>query len=284
MQNFAQTKISRSANRKNLLQLIILRWIAIFAQLCAILFCTHFLEIHLALKPMLATLFALILLNFLSLSFYKSNKAISDKILFFELLCDVFALSLQLYFSGGASNPFISLFLLQVIISAILLRPFFAWITSLITILLYILLGLYSNHLHGFNHHNFNEGKSFDLHLQGMLLSYIIAAILLVIFITKISKNLRERDIKILEQQEVLRSAMIATAAAHDLGTPLATISVILNDLKTDSENKNINIISDITLMEEQIERCKKSLSKILLESGNERLESANKDNLKNDL
>ncbi len=281
MQNFAQPETMRSANHKNLFQLIILRWIAIFAQLCAILFSTHFLEIHLALRPMLITLLALSALNFLSLNFYQKSKIIGDKILFFELLCDVLALSLQLYFSGGASNPFISLFLLQVIISAILLRPLFAWITSFVTILFYILLGLYSHHPHGLDHHNFNEGESFGMHLQGMLLSYIIATILLVIFITKISKNLRERDIKLLEQQEVLRSAMIATAAAHDLGTPLATISVILNDLKKDSQNKSSSLSCDIALMEEQIERCKKSLSQILLESGNERLESANKADLK---
>jgi two-component system, sensor histidine kinase RegB len=270
--------ISQSANRKNLLQLILLRSIAIIAQGFTIWLAMSFFKIDLPKGNMLLVLAALLLFNCFSFYLYKSGKIISDWALFFELIIDVFALSLQLYFSGGTSNPFTSLFLLQVTIAAILLRPIFAWIITFFTILFYVILGFYRVEIHGISHH-IHEGDFFNLHLQGMLISYVIAAILLVIFITKISKNLRERDLKLLQQGDILRSAMLATAAAHDLGTPLSTISVILNDWKK-VDLKNSELTHDIEIIENQIERCKKSLSGILSESGNERLESAKKGDL----
>jgi len=276
MKNSASLTILQKANRKNLLQLILLRSIAIIAQGLTMWLASDFFAIELPLNSMILVLSGLIALNCFSFYLYKSQKPISDKALFFELIIDVIALSLQLYFSGGTSNPFISLFLLQVIIAAILLRPIFAWIITILSIVLYVLLGFWSVQIHGLSHHNMMDGDLFNLHLQGMLVSYMIAAILLVIFTTKISENLRERDIQFLEQQEILRSAMLATAAAHDLGTPLATMSVILNDWKKiDLKTSDIN--QDIKVMEQQIERCKKSLSQVLSNSGKERLERANK-------
>ena len=83
-----------------------------------------------------------------------------------------------------------------------------------------------------------------------------------------------------MEEKQLLRSAMLATAAAHDLGTPLSTISVILNDWKNiDLKKEDLN--SDILMIESQIERCKKTLSEILSDSGSERLEQAKKSDFK---
>lgn len=231
---------------------------------------------------MFSVLAALILINCFSFYRYKSAKKISDKSLFFELLLDVIAFALQIYFSGGASNPFISLFLLQVIIAAILLKNFYSWMIGVITIIFYILLSLYHQHLHAFHEHSQMSGF-FNLHLQGMLLSHIIASILLLIFINQIMKNLRERDEKIhlmkqdaLEKNQMIRTAFLATAAAHELSTPLATISVILADWKKMDLKNDLN--SDITTIEKQLTRCKKIISEVLENSGKKRLEEASKD------
>ena len=273
-----ESQITENTNRKNLLQLLWLRLIAAIGQVLVILVTNYFLEIALPLKQMFFVVVALSLVNFTSFLRYKSGKEIGNKTLFVELLFDVFALTAQLYLSGGISNPFISLFLLQVIISAILLQRSYACAIGAITVICYIFLSFHHQELHAL-HHQMN-GDFFSLHLQGMLISYIFAAILLLIFVTKIIKNLNERDRDIFalkqqsfEEEKLVKIALLTTSAAHELSTPLATISVILGDLKI--ANLPNELLQEVELAETQISRCKKILSNILLSAKSERLEKA---------
>lgn len=222
---------------------------------------------------MFAVLLVLNLINAFSFYLYKSQKTIKNNTLFIELLFDVFALTTQLYLSGGASNPFISLFLLQVIIAAILLQRIHAFLIATITIICYVFLGFYYHELHAFHHHN--DNALFNLHLHGMLISYVLAAILLLIFVTKIIKNLQERDLKAQKEEEIIRMGLIASNAAHELSTPLTTISITLNDLKNLEFYQPQEIKDDIKLMESQLNRCKKALSEILLANNKIRAEEA---------
>jgi two-component system sensor histidine kinase RegB len=270
--------ISQNINRKNLLQLLFLRLIAIFGQVATIIFAYYFLNIALPLSAMFSILILLFIVNCISFYRYKFQENISDKSLFIELLFDVTALTSQLYFSGGISNPFISLFLLQVIIGAILLQRIYAWLIASITTICYVWLSSNYRELHAFHHQK--EGDLFNLHLHGMLISYVFAAILLLIFVSKIIKNLREGDEKInllnrqsLEKEQVIRMGLLATGAAHELGTPLSTILVILGDWK--EMNLRKDLLEDVKVIEAQITRCKKILSEILIDSGKERLEKA---------
>ena len=182
-----ESTISQNTNKQNLLQLIWLRLIAIIGQVVTILIVHYFLKISLPLTEMFLVLMFLGIVNFISFYRHKSEKNISDKSLFIELICDVLALKAQLYLSGGISNPFISLFLLQVIIAAILLKRIYAWLIAVITIFSYISLNFTYRHIHAL--HNHEAGDLFNMHLHGMLISYIIAAVLLLIFVTKIIKN-----------------------------------------------------------------------------------------------
>jgi two-component system sensor histidine kinase RegB len=277
-----QNTISKNTNRKNLLQLLFLRLIAIFGQVATILFAYYFLHIKLPLGAMFLVVAFLAIINCASFYRYKFQKNISDKSLFIELLFDVAALTAQLYFSGGISNPFISLFLLQVIIGAILLRAIYAWLIAALTIICYVALSFNYQELHAFHHHQGGQdgGEFFNLHLHGMLISYVFAAILLLIFVTKIIKNLQEGDQKInllqqqsLQREQVIRMGLLATGAAHELSTPLSTISVILSDWK--NMNLKKDLIEDVKTIESQLSRCKKILSEILFSSGKERAEAA---------
>jgi two-component system sensor histidine kinase RegB len=206
----------------------------------------------------------------------------------------VVAFALQIYLSGGISNPFISLFLLQVIIGAILLKPLFSWLIALITFIFYLLLSkffyvinfdLIANSAMQNHHHSHHD--NFSLHLQGMLVSYIILAILLIIFICKIIKNIRDGEQKIhdLEQQflkekQMVEIALFATSSAHNLGSPLSTISVIISDWKKIHHDKNLQ--DDIKIIDAQLQKCKNILSEILNYSGKSRLESFESQSLKN--
>lgn len=273
-----QNTISKNTNRKNLLQLLVLRLIAILGQIATILIVNYALHINLPLVPMFLVLLILTFINCISFYRYKSAKNISDRSLFVELLFDVAALTIQLYFSGGISNPFISLFLLQVIIAAILLRAIYAWLIAALTILCYIALSFYYQEMHAFHHHD--SGDFFNLHLQGMLISYVFATILMLIFVTRIIRNLKEGDQRInlltqqaIEKEQVMRMGLMATGAAHELSTPLSTISVIISDWK--KMNLQKDLIADIEVIESQVARCKKILSDILLSSGKSRVEEA---------
>ncbi|MBU6339353.1 MAG: HAMP domain-containing histidine kinase [Rickettsiales bacterium] len=253
------TQISQNTNRKNLLQLIWLRFFASFGQVVAILSVNFYLEITLPLSAMFAVLVMLNIINCVSFYRYKSQKNISDKNLFIELLFDVIALAAQLYLSGGSANPFISLFLLQVIIAAVLLQEIYAWLIAAITTFFYFILSFYSQESHAF--HEQDHGNFLSLHLHGMLISYILSAILLLIFVTKINRNLKERDGELQEQQQIINIGLLASNAAHELSTPLSTIAVILNDLK----NSKKDLVEDVEIMESQVERCKNILSEILI-------------------
>ncbi len=270
--------ISQNTNRNNLLQLLWLRLIAIFGQVATILFCHYFLHIALPLFLMFLVLLILTIMNCISYYRYKLQKNISDKSLFIELLFDVAALSAQLYFSGGVSNPFISLLLLQVIIGSILLQTIYACLIALMTILCYVWLSFNYQELHAFHHHE--SGDFFNLHLHGMLISYVFAAILLLIFVTRIIKNLNDGNGKInllkqqsIEKEQVIRMGLLATGAAHELGTPLSTIAVILSDWK--KMNLEKSLIEDVEVIESELTRCKKILSEILSSSGKVRAEEA---------
>ena len=88
------------------------------------------------------------------------------------MVFDVAALTAQLYLSGGISNPFISLFLLQVIIAAVLLRPFYAWALASITTACYVWPSFYYQEIHAFHHHE--DGENLFNKLNLLKRTYII--------------------------------------------------------------------------------------------------------------
>ncbi len=241
------------------------------------IFAVHnFLEIILPISKMMLVVLCLVFVSVISFFSYKKKNNISDKRLFFELLFDVMAFSAQIYLSGGISNPFIFLFLLQVIIATILLKRIYAVAIFIITVLCYLWLSKNYQELLAFNHHSH---EFFNLHLYGMLFSYVIAGILLLIFITKIIKNLQQKESQIIAQEQIIRMGLLASGAAHRLGSPLTTIAVLLNDLKYENSKENFN--SSTKTIEGALLECKKIISNINSFYGKARAEEARKINAK---
>jgi two-component system sensor histidine kinase RegB len=114
-------------NRKNMALLIQLRWTAVVGQIVTIGGVHFWLGIPLPLERMGAVIGALVLLNVSSLVWVRHRAAISSNELLVALMLDVAALTAQLYLSGGATNPFTSLFLLQVTLGAVLLDARSTW-------------------------------------------------------------------------------------------------------------------------------------------------------------
>ena len=198
MKTQSPTNIAQNAARRNLAQLNRMRWIAVAGQLLAIWGTVVLLDVTtLPWGQMLPVVGFLIFLNLFSAWRLRRGHPITDLTVTAELLMDVASLTILLYLSGGASNPFVSLFILQVILAIVLLPQGHAALILLATIAAHFWLTgngvpLPLPHLwHG-------AGPSFlDLHLQGMFLSFLLAASLLTWFVTRITANLRDRDAQI---------------------------------------------------------------------------------------
>jgi two-component system sensor histidine kinase RegB len=265
--------------RENMRQLIQLRWIAVVGQIVTIAVVHFGFRIPLPLHDMSVVLLCLVAFNAASMLRWRDPHEVTNSMLFVSLLVDVTTLTAQLYLSGGTTNPFVFLYLLQVILGAVLLRAWAVWTIVAITgacfaglTLLYRPLALPPG----------DYGVLSGPYIQGMLLCFALNAALLVIFITRINRNLRTRDARLAylreraaEEEHIVRMGLLASGAAHELGTPLSTLSVILGDWRrmpvfaADPER-----VQEINEMQVQVTRCKGIVSGILLSAGEARGES----------
>ncbi|WP_370661956.1 ATP-binding protein [Massilia alkalitolerans] len=276
----AAANVEFAAGHKNMLQLIELRWIAVIGQVTTIASAILIFGIELPLLPMLQVLACLIAFNVASHLRWHERRPVSNSEMFMALLVDVASLTVLLYLSGGITNPFAFLYLLQVILSAVLLEALWTWTIVLITIACMAGLAMYAQPLAlPFDH---ARGIS-SLYIQGLLVCFALNAALLVMFISRISDTLRDKAAQLaalrqqaVEEEHIVRMGLLASGAAHELGTPLATVSVILGDWKRMPQFRNDpDLLGEITEMQTQLQRCKAIVSGILLSAGEARGESA---------
>lgn len=266
--------------RKNLLILIQLRWIAVVGQIVTMTVVHLALGVDLPLAPMAAVLGALVALNIASLLRLSKPTPVSNAELFAALVFDVAALTTQLYLSGGATNPFTFLFLLQVTIGAVLLSAWSTWALVGLTGLCFAGLTIVYRPLDLVSH---NAAELFTLHIYGTLSCFALDAALLVVFVTRINQNLRERDTRLAdlrqqaaEEDHIVRMGLLASGAAHELGTPLSTLSVILGDWRRmPALTADPELAQEIAQMQAEVQRCKTIVTGILLSAGEARGESA---------
>jgi two-component system sensor histidine kinase RegB len=274
------TRVGQAAGHQNMQQLIQLRWIAVVGQISTIAVVAWGLGIQLPLVYMLEVLACLIAFNVASQLRWHERWAVTNRELFFAMLVDVASLTIQLYLSGGTSNPFVFLYLLQVILSAVLLEAWSTWTIVAITSACLAGLAIWSKPI---SLPLFHERGYFSLYIQGMLICFGINAALLVVFITRITDNLRAGDAllasmrqRAAEEEHIVRMGLLASGAAHELGTPLATLSVILGDWRRMPEfSTNPELLEEIGEMQAQLARCKSIVSGILLSAGEARGESS---------
>jgi two-component system sensor histidine kinase RegB len=196
------------------------------------------------------------------------------------LLVDMGTLTIQLYLSGGATNPFVFLYLLQVGLAAVLLAPSFAWALLGVATLCFLWLAEAARPLD--LPQDYHLGIR-SYYVEGMLICLVLNAALLVVFINRINRTHREHDAHLAElrqraaeEEHILRMGLLASGAAHELGTPLATISVILGDWRHMPKlNSDPDLYEEITEMQTQLQRCKTIVSGILMSAGETRGESS---------
>jgi two-component system sensor histidine kinase RegB len=276
----AAASVEYAAGHRNMLQLIELRWIAVIGQITTIAAAILVFDVHLPLVPMLEVLACLIAFNIASHLRWHEHVPVTNREVFLALLVDVAGLTVMLYLSGGTTNPFAFSYLLQVILSAVLLEAWSTWAIVGLTLLCLAGLSAYAKPLALPFDHARGIGS---LYVQGMLICFAVNAGLLVVFVQRISGTLRAKANQLAdlrqraaEEEHIVRMGLLASGAAHELGTPLATLSVILGDWKRMPEfKKNPELLEEIGEMQTQLKRCKSIVSGILLSAGSARGESA---------
>ena len=245
--------------------LTILRYIAIFGQFIAINIVFFYLDLKFPIKESYIIIFIGLVTN-LFLQFKIKVNQLKDSYASLFLLYDLFQLSALLYLTGGILNPFSILLIIPTIVSSTFLSMGTTIILGLITTFLLFLLSTISLPLPGI------ESNVFDVpnfYKQGVLIAILIGLIFLSYFGIRFAGETKKRSEALNKLQEVISKEHEleslggqAAAAAHSLGTPLATISVVAKELKKEIGNDK-EYSKDIDLLISQTKRCSDILKQI---------------------
>jgi len=245
--------------------LTILRYIAIFGQFFAINFVFFYLKLELPIIESYIIVFLGLATNlFLQLKIRVNQ--LKDTYASFFLLYDLIQLSALLYLTGGILNPFSFLLIIPAIVSSTFLSMGTTIILGVITSFMLFLLGHFYISLPGMDESIFYVPNFYKF---GLLTSILIGLIFLSYFGIRFSGETKKRSEALNKLQEVIAKEYEleslggqAAAAAHSLGTPLATISVVAKELKKEIGN-NKEISKDIDLLISQTKRCSEILKQI---------------------
>lgn len=197
-------------------------------------------------------------------------------------ILDTFCLTALLGLTGGPMNPFSLLYLVQITLSAIVLRKLWTWVLAALSGLCFGVLFFFYVPSPAFESHHAEPGIS--PHLVGMWIAFIVAAGLITFFTGKVSDALRRREQEVLALQariarhERLASLVtLAAGAAHELGTPLGTIAVVSRELEryADLIQGDDAIREDARLIRSEVERCRLILQRMSAEGAEPMGESA---------
>jgi len=261
-------------HRINLRLLIWLRVFAIIGQFAAVYFASHTLNINLQTNYLYIWIGIYAVINAVTFIRTYSNFTIKRWEFFIHLLVDIFILTMLFKYSEGGANPFVSLYLIPLTISAITLPAIFTWLLATITIACYGLLVWVINPM---NEHS-SHAQNFELHVTGMWLGFVISAILVSFFVVRMGrtiqiqqKELSEQKTHALQNEQLVKLGTIAASTAHELGTPLGTMQLVLEDLEERKHNNENN--KQLKILKDQIKRCKEALSVLSASVGSAPLE-----------
>lgn len=208
----------------------------------------------------------------LAVNWQGARRSIKPWQLFLYLILECQLLTGLLFFTGGATNPLISYYLVLLVLAAYgLPGSYVLWIT-LLGIADYSLLNVWYQPLL-LPHHAQLEGLSLmDWHLAGMWLTFVISVVVLTTLIPMLvrGKQRQQQEIQQLREQQLKNEQLVgigtlAAGTAHEMGTPLMTMNMLLEDMA--SEPLPDVIQEDIDVLKQQVERCQASL-KALSERG----------------
>jgi two-component system sensor histidine kinase RegB len=243
-----------------------LRLCAIAGQSVAVLVCALWMQLAIPLLPLLIGIGSLAVFAVFAAWRLTQPWPVREVETIGHVAVDTLVLGSLLYFTGGASNPFVTLLLVPIALAAAALsaRAIFA-VAALAGIAYLLLLRWYlplPMPMHG--------GGSFSLHVAGMGVNFVITALLLGFFINRLAHALRQQQMEMqrvreraLRDEGILAIATQAAGAAHELNTPLATMCTLLPELRRDHAHDG-SLDEDLALLQGQVDRCRTILREMV--------------------
>jgi len=263
--------------RVNLHWLVQLHWWAILGQCVVVAAAEAWTPIGLP----LATLGGLLVLEVagnVALGVWSRHVRVTDAIIAAVMFIDIAVLTVLLDLTGGASNPFSTLYLVNVALAAVLLPLRWSWALMAASLLGFAGLFVHETMV-GPSHHirsDMDHAALMQSHLRGMWVAFALTAVFVVFFVQRVSSALaaRERELQEAraqaERREKLASlATLAAGAAHELSTPLSTIAVVARELERSlTERVTPEVRADLQLVREQVGRCREILNRMAAHAG----------------
>lgn len=263
--------MSERVEAVHLRRLVRLRYLVLGGQLAAVLGSRFGLDVGLPLAPMLALIAALAVLNVLTQLRLRSSRAVRPNELAFQLLADIVQLTSLLYLSGGFANPFIFMLLPPLAIAAAALSPWqIGWVAGLAVICYSLLLFAYVP-MPMLDRLAFLTPTV--LRQTGMWVCFVVSAAMIVVFVVRTRGTLRQKDRELaLAREQAMRNdhlaalGSLAAGTAHELGTPLATMSFIAEELEHDAVEPDQR--DQLRLLREQVRRCRDAIDELAQAAG----------------
>jgi len=258
----------------NLRRLVLLRAFTLLGLGLTMVFAVVRLGLPLPVVELSAVLILMVLVSVATLWRLQHAWPVRDAEIFGQLLLDVAMLTALLYWSGGSTNPFVTLYLLPLAIAAASLPARFVWGMAVLTTACYSLLL--------FRHVPLPQGEhmhagDFGVHVFGMWIGFMLSAGLIAGFSVRMNATLRERERALAElreqalrQEQVVALGTLAAGAAHELGTPLSTMAVLVKDIEPGTPVS----ADSLGILRTQIARCKEILSSLSSAAGQVRAEA----------
>ncbi|NOU50096.1 HAMP domain-containing histidine kinase [Pseudoalteromonas sp. JBTF-M23] len=213
-------------------RLLLLRTIAIVVQLLMVLAGSFVFYKDLNLFPVLLVIAVESAFQLVSVYAYRNTYEAAHTGMLLQLLADVIFLTIILSLSGGASNAFVSLLLLPIVIGAVTLPKHFVIVIAVSAIASYgyLFWQMPSEHVH---HMNMTQ------HFAGMLVNFVFSVLVIVFVVMALAKQLQQREIKLakarekqLKNEQLLALGAAAAQATHQLATPIATLGLLLEEVQ----------------------------------------------------
>lgn len=238
----------------------------------AALFAVYGLDLDLSLWLLFWVLCATAAVTMVASRRLQSSQVIGTREIYWHIVADVVALTILLFSYGGPSNAFTYLYLLPVAVGVVVLPVArYAWSVLAVTAACY--LGLFMGGLldpvpaHG-------GSGVLNSHTIGHYIGFLASSALLVYFVLTLVAQVQERDRVLAEEREkrgrdqrLVELGTLAAGAAHELGTPLATMALLAGELAEDYPN-DATIVERAGMFRQQLRRCKESLAVLSANAG----------------
>jgi len=246
--------------------LVRLRWLAVFGQLAAVLVVYFGLEFEIPIWPCLAVIALAALLNVaLRVGFRETQWLEADRAAWL-LGFDIAQLAALLYLTGGLENPFSFLLLGPVLISATALPPRMTLLLGIFAMLCATVLVFFHYQLPWDSE---NPLELPEIYMVGVWFSILFAIGYIGVYMWQIAEEARQlsdalaaTELVLAREQHLSQLDGLAAAAAHELGTPLSTITVVVREIERALDPKS-PYAEDVKLLREQAQRCREILAKI---------------------